>query len=234
MENKYALVTGASRGLGLELTRLLLEKEYSVAALIRKDNASTNELKKKYMEKLLTFTCDVTDEDGLRACAGKIAKVFPYLDILLNNAAINLDQPPKRLEELDFSIFETTYAVNSVAPLKVAKHFLPLLKKGNEKTLVSISSEAGSIGNAQRESEFAYCMSKAALNMGMKILHNYLKDEGIRILALHPGWIRSDMGGPHAEWTPAESAQKMLSYIQSPPDDPELIYLFSDGKPFAW
>jgi len=119
-------------------------------------------------------------------------------------------------------------------PGKLRKPFLPLLKKGNEKKLVSISSEAGSIGNTRRKSEFAYCMSKAALNMGMKILHNYLKDEGIRILALHPGWFRSDMGEPHAEWTPAESAQKMLSYIQSPPADPEVIYLFSDGKPFAW
>ena len=234
MENKYALVTGANRGLGLELTRLLLEEDYSVACLIRNDGASINELKEQYKEKLLTFTCDVTDEDGLRDCAGKIAKAFPSLDILLNNAAINLDQPPKRLEELDFSIFEKTYAVNSVAPLKVAKHFLPLLKKGNEKKLVAISSEAGSIGNTQRTSEFAYCMSKAALNMGMKLLHNYLKDDGIRILALHPGWFRSDMGGPHADWTPAESAQKMLSYIQSPPADPEAIYLFSDGKPFAW
>lgn len=77
MQNKYALVTGASRGLGLELTRLLLEKDYSVAALIRKDGASTNELKKQYKEKLLTFTCDATDEDRLRDCAGKIAKAFP-------------------------------------------------------------------------------------------------------------------------------------------------------------
>ena len=76
----------------------------------------------------------------------------------------------------------------------VIKNALPLLRKGRKKLIVNFSSEAGSIGTCGRQSEYSYCMSKAALNMASQILQNAVKAEGIKVLALHPGWFSSDMG----------------------------------------
>ena len=90
----------------------------------------------------------------------------------------------------------------------MGQQFLPLLEKSGLKLIINILSEAGSVADCRRENQFAYCMSKAALNMQSKILQNYLKPRGFKILAIHPGWIRTNMGGPQAP-LPAEGAAEV-------------------------
>jgi len=109
-----------------------------------------------------------------------------------------------------------------------------LLLENTRRLLVNISSEAGSIGSCWRKTEYGYCMSKAALNMASAILQNRYRDESVKVLALHPGWVRTDMGGREAPILPPESAKKLFALITKHwnPDDP--IYYDLDGQTMQW
>ena len=116
----------------------------------------------------------------------------------------------------------------------VLKYALPLIRKGKKKLIINVSSEAGSIQNAWRKSEYAYCMSKAALNMSSQILQNDLKDEGLKVVALHPGWFSSDMGGADAPITPVEAAKDAVNLIMKTFDLSDPVYLSPKGEEIAW
>jgi NAD(P)-dependent dehydrogenase (short-subunit alcohol dehydrogenase family) len=156
------------------------------------------------------------------------------LDIVLNNAAVNLERSGPLLEQVDFLIYLPTYQVNAIGPLMLVKYALPLLRKGNKKLIVNISSEAGSIGACGRTREYSYCMSKAALNMASRILQNALKEEGIKVLALHPGWFSSDMGGADAPITPWEAAEEIVKLVLNPPGLDGQIFVSPDGEALEW
>jgi NAD(P)-dependent dehydrogenase (short-subunit alcohol dehydrogenase family) len=226
------LITGANRGLGLAMTRRFLAAGHRVFAVVRGENEALKEMGKK--NGLLCFIGDVSDEPAVKRAFTEIGRRTKGLDILINNAAVHLDPQRLPLEKVDFSVYLPTFRVNSVAPLIVARYALPLLRKGNKRLLVNISSEAGSIRDAWRKSEYAYCMSKTALNMATRILQNGLKDEGIKVLALHPGWFRSDMGGKEAPITPDEAAAKVVEVILHPPDLNGPSFVDSDGKEMNW
>jgi len=140
------------------------------------------------------------------------------------------------LEDLDLADgnIERSMDVNAYGPLRVTQQFLPLLKKGQMKRLVFISSEAGSIGDCPRKTEFGYTMSKAALNMEVKLLNNYLHPRGFQVFAIHPGWIRTDMGGPRADISAEESAEAVyqLAVAERGKDSP--IFIERDGRVKAW
>jgi NAD(P)-dependent dehydrogenase (short-subunit alcohol dehydrogenase family) len=125
------------------------------------------------------------------------------VDLLINDAAIYLDEPFTEANEFDADMARRTFDVNAVGPLLMTKHFLALVLAGSGKKIVNISSEAGSISQNWRSREYAYCMSKAALNMQSVILQRRVKDDGVKVLAIQPGWMRTAMGGagcgPRAE-----------------------------------
>ena len=228
------LITGANRGLGLVLAESLLAGGHSIQALNRRDSPELLQLQEKYPQSLRLYSCDVTDETSIREALERVAGQTGALDILLNNAAVDLDKARMPLEQVDFSVYIPTFQANSVGPLMLAKYALPLLRKGLGKLIVNISSEAGSIGACWRRSEYSYCMSKAALNMGSRILQNALKEEGIKVLALHPGWFSSDMGGLEASITPAEAAEKIVRLILDPPGLEAPIFVDSNGEALEW
>src|SRR5262249_57807923 len=127
-----------------------------------------------------------------------------------------------------------TLDVNALGPLRVVQAFLPLLRAGRSPLLVNVSSEAGSIGPAGRDREFDYCMSKAALNMATRLLGNYLSG-AVRVLALHPGWLRTDMGGPHAALDPDAVAETVSERLLG--DDPapsSSLFIDHQGRPLPW
>jgi NAD(P)-dependent dehydrogenase (short-subunit alcohol dehydrogenase family) len=228
------LITGANRGLGLALTEQLLQAGHSVHALNRHDSPCIAELLEQYPTRLICYTCDVTDETSIQVALKEVAARTGSLDIVLNNAAVHLDQARLPLESVDFSVYLPAFQANTVGPLMVIKYALPLIRKGARKLIVNFSSEAGSIGSCWRKSEYSYCMTKAALNMGSRILHNYVKDEGIRVLALHPGWFTSDMGGANAPITPAQAAEPIVKLLFTPstPDAP--MFVDWNGHALEW
>jgi NAD(P)-dependent dehydrogenase (short-subunit alcohol dehydrogenase family) len=228
------LVTGANRGLGLALTEKLLAGGQYIYAINRRDSDELLQLQEKYPENLHRYSGNVTDEDSIRQALETIAGQAGALDIVLNNAAVHLDQARLPLEQVDFSVYLPAFQVNAVGPLMVVKYALPLLRQGQKKLIVNISSEAGSIGACWRKSEYSYCMTKAALNMSSRILQNDLKEEGIKVLALHPGWFSSDMGGVDAPITPSEAAEEIVKLVLNPPGLDGPIFVAPDGKAMEW
>jgi NAD(P)-dependent dehydrogenase (short-subunit alcohol dehydrogenase family) len=109
-----------------------------------------------------------------------------------------------------------------------------LLTAGRRKLIVNISSEAGSIGNCWRSAEFGYCMSKAALNMQSKILQNNLGPQGFKVLAIHPGWMQTDMGGAQADIHPDVSAQGIFELALKEWKPEDAIYMDYQGNVLPW
>jgi NAD(P)-dependent dehydrogenase (short-subunit alcohol dehydrogenase family) len=228
------LITGAGRGIGLELTKTFLQHEATVFALTERRREHLDVEAKKHKGRLHIILCDVSNEADVAAAAAEVMKLTSSLDILINNAAIMLDVREKDLPDIDFEAMKKTYDVNAVSPLRVVKHFIGLLLESTRRILVNISSEAGSIGNAWRKTEYGYCMSKAALNMASAILQNRYRDESVKVLALHPGWVRTDMGGREAPILPPESAKKLHALISRHWNPADPIYFDLDGTPMPW
>lgn len=229
------LITGANRGLGFALTKILIENGNIVFALYRSMSNGLKELKTKFNDNIILFRVNVTEENDIQAAFLKITNMTSSIDILINNAAIHLENHRPILEKTDFEAISQTFEVNSIAPLKVIKFFIPLVKNSQKKLIVNISSEAGSISNQTwRESEYGYCMSKAALNMMSKLLHNRYKKDGVKILAIHPGWFSSDMGGSEAPITPLEAANNIAKTILLDWKIDEQIFVNFDANPLNW
>jgi NAD(P)-dependent dehydrogenase (short-subunit alcohol dehydrogenase family) len=230
------LITGADRGLGFSLTAKFLREGFCVVAGKFTDDADLRHLANQFPETLTIVPLDVTDADSVRQGAASVARHAAALDILINNAGVHLEDTETVLEQLDLSDqhLQKTMEVNAFGPLRVTQQFLPLLEKGQRRLILNISSEAGGIADCHRQREYAYCMSKAALNMQSKILHNYLGPRGFTVLAIHPGWLQTAMGGPNADIHPDEAAKGIFELTTRDwgPGDP--IYMDYDGSARQW
>jgi NAD(P)-dependent dehydrogenase (short-subunit alcohol dehydrogenase family) len=234
-------VTGADRGLGLALTRKLLELGYTVFAG-RFDSSwiGLDELAESYMERLILLELNIADGESVRAAASKIAEHTDQLDFVVNNGAILGDIEAAITSELDYEQMLHVYNVNALGTLRVTQALLPLVMKGEKKLIVNISSEAGSVGECSwRTSWYAYGMSKAALNMQSAIVHNTIKGDGGQVLVLHPGWVKTYMEGHFnetAELTAEEAAAIILKRIdeQDQYRGEQPAYLGPDGQRLSW
>jgi NAD(P)-dependent dehydrogenase (short-subunit alcohol dehydrogenase family) len=226
-------ITGAARGLGLAMTRQLLEQGHLVSVLVRQESGGLSDLQASSGERLSIHVGDVTDEASIQEAFAEVAARFGHLDVIINDAVIYLDGSRPSIEDADLDICARTFEVNAVGPLRVVKHGLPLLRKGGRKLIVNVSSEAGSIGDCRRKTEYAYCMSKSALNMGTQLLQNHLAPEGIKLLALHPGWFNSSGKGP-APISAEEASVQVLATILAPHTLDEPTYVGPDGTALPW
>lgn len=233
--NKKILITGASRGLGFYLAQKFLEDGEIVFAGVR-DIHSENikALLNRFPDRLVPVTLEVTDTTSINGAAKTVGKYTDTLDTIINNAAVHNDSSFEILERANIDDCLSTYDVNSLGPLRIVKAFLPFIRKGNAAKVVSITSESGSIGNCRREKEFDYCMSKAALNMGTKLLANYLRKDNIIVLAIHPGWMRTDMGGANAIQDPYETACQLVELIGNINDTNSPIFIDNNGEEYPW
>lgn len=212
MEN--ILITGAGRGLGLDLTAEALERGYSVIAGVRNPDGQAEELSKlaaDYGEKLTVTRLDVTDEAGIAALAAELKEQGRTLGAIINNAAV-LTARNTQVEALDLQDMVTTMDINLYGPIRVVKHFLPLLTEADP-SIINISSEAGSITNAY-PGDYPYSISKTSLTMFSQQLHVYLQERGVHVLSVHPGWMHTDMGGEQAPTDPRQSARGVLDLIE--------------------
>lgn len=238
------LITGANRGLGFTLAEKSLQAGCRVFAGAQQLGEGLASLRARFPEKLAVVSLDVTSMASVRQAAHEVSEKVGSLDVLINNAGVHLEDKHTPLEELDLEDqhLQKSMEVNAFGPLRVTREFLPLLEKGDRKLIMNISSEAGSIGDCWRKQEFAYCMSKAALNMQTKILQNCLEPRGFKLLAVHPGWMRTDMGGQDADIDPSEAAEGILSLALKQWASNELqsdgpgdgIYLDYQGNRLRW
>lgn len=236
MKKQTVLIAGASRGLGLCFTQKYLEDGCLVLAGVRNpEDVRLKELVRRYPDTCILLPMDVTDTGTVEKAAVLAAKKTEHIDLIINNAGIHAESSFEVLEEADLDDCLMVYDVNAVGPLRVVKAFLPMLSGSENGLIVNISSESGSISNAGREKEFDYCMSKAALNMGTKLLDNYLCKRGIKVIAVHPGWMRTDMGGANAALDPYETACQLAElFAKVDRTNREVTFMDNTGKVFPW
>lgn len=224
--NRRVLITGASRGFGAALAASLVKRGHRVFAGVR-GSIDRPGVAGTAVE------LDVTSEESIRAACAAIASEVTALDLLVNNAAIRSATVMQPIEEIDFHDVARTLDTNSIGPLRVMKAFLPMLRRGNVPSIVNVSSEAGSLGQCWRDREFDYCMSKAALNMATVLVAKYLRG-AVRVVALHPGWLRTDMGGPNAALDPVAVAEDVAELIGDENRWPEHPFVDHQGKRLPW
>jgi NAD(P)-dependent dehydrogenase (short-subunit alcohol dehydrogenase family) len=217
------LITGGGRGLGLALAQAALATGFRVVAGERKRSTQLADLAVQHPEQLFRVALDVSSAESVRQASEQVRAELGSLDVLVNNAAILPLAVQGKLDTLDVELAREVLDVNTLGPLRVTQAFLPLLERGEQKMVVNISSEAGSIGDCWRSDNFPYCMSKAALNMQTALLANYLKPLGFRVFAVHPGWLRTDMGGQRADFHPNDAASALLSLIERRAKDAPLF-----------
>ncbi len=225
------LVTGANRGLGLALTKHGLEKGYQIFAGVRSLDEGTLkallELKAIYQSHLHILQVDVTDEQSVATAANSLTD--HCLDVIINNAAV-LEEREQTIEELDIEACMNSYDINTLGPMRVVKHFLPLLEKGTKQSIVNISSDAASLTHAY-SGDYPYGLSKVALNMFSEKLSRELKEKNIRVFAIHPGWMKTDMGGENAQLEPLEPANAIFRIIDQELEIPhEHVFIDYQGK----
>lgn len=208
------LITGANRGLGLEWARQYAETGWRVLATCRQPEAAheLQALARRFPE-LSLHRLDVTDAAQVRSLAGALRGVA--LDILLNNAGIYLEKYAEPvLGLLDYDGWARTCAVNTLGAVRVTEAFLDHVARSEWRLVVAIGSHMGSITDIAAPGSYYYRSSKAALNAAMKGLAQALRPRGIGVLILHPGWVRTRMGGPNAPLLPEESVLGMRASIE--------------------
>ena len=221
------LITGANRGVGLELARQCAERGDRVFAGCRSPErtAGLESIAAQHPGRVTILPLDVADEQSIAQCAASIAAETEAIDIIFNNAAIHGGD--EHLSQIKSRVLLEALHVNAVGAVLVAKQFLPLLVNGKNPKLVNISSEAGSISRMTHFRGYNYYASKAAMNMYTRSLAFDPETEGITVIALHPGWVRTDMGGPDAHLSVGESAAGILKVTAG-------LTLADNGKFYTW
>jgi NAD(P)-dependent dehydrogenase (short-subunit alcohol dehydrogenase family) len=204
------VITGANRGIGLELVRQFLARGDTVHAGVR-DPASAAELTalgQQHAGRLHVAACDVVDEASVRAFA---AGVRGPVHLLVNNAGMR--ERPDGLEDLDAEAVLRTFRVNALGPLLLTRALLPRLREARGAKVVSLGSNLGSIAENTSGDVYGYRMSKAALNMATRSLAQDLREDGILAVVISPGWVKTDMGGPEAPLSVTESTAGLVALL---------------------
>ncbi|HAZ12863.1 MAG: short-chain dehydrogenase [Bdellovibrionales bacterium GWA2_49_15] len=219
MTIKIALITGANKGLGLEMTRQLAQKGirvYMAGRDFNKVEAAAKDLKKLKLD-VVPILCDVTQSSQIKEAAAHIERQEGKLDILINNAGIMIDSGAwmeNNATTVPLEIMRKTYDTNVFGVIDVTQQFLPLLKKAPAARIVNLGSILGSLTlHAQPGSPIydakcmAYNSSKAALNAVTIHFAHALKDTKIKVNTAHPGWVKTDLGTEHAPMNVEDGAK---------------------------
>lgn len=220
---KIALVTGAYKGLGFEWCRQLGKIGYKVI-LTARNPASANtaaELLKHEGLDIYPMPLDVKNENQIEEIALWVFEHFGHIDLIVNNAGINpKDYADKTkmakafyLEALDANEMLDIIHINSIAPLLIVKHFKKLLIKSDHPVVVNISSWLGSVSNLTFGGHYGYVGSKNLLNILNKSMANELRQDKIICINVNPGWVKTDMGGQKAQFSPEQAVTNIITNI---------------------
>jgi NAD(P)-dependent dehydrogenase (short-subunit alcohol dehydrogenase family) len=227
------LITGANRGIGLELTRRYAEAGHRVLACCRAPERA-GALNGVAAAHPAIRVCGVEVGNGASVSALKRELGDVPLDILINNAGM-AGPPPQRqsLAEMDYDGWAETFAVNTMAPLRMLQTFRDNLAAGTRPRVVTITSQMGALA-LDMATMYAYCSSKAAVNKVMRLAAVELKAAGIAVAVIHPGWVRTEMGGPHAQISVEESAAGIVRVIEGLSIENTGCFMKWNGEPHPW
>ena len=227
------LITGANRGIGLELTGQYLADGWTVHACCRQpgDAEALQQLGKQYSQTLAIHHLDVTSEQSIGRLVGGLAD--QPIDVLLNNAGV-YGGSGNRLGDIDSEQWLQVFKVNAIAPLLMAQAFLNNVVNSDRKTIATISSKVGSIADNQGGGTYMYRSSKTAVNQAMKSLSIDTADMGVKAVVLHPGWVMTEMGGPNALIATEQSAAGLKSVLDNLTPQQSGRFINYDGSEIPW
>jgi NAD(P)-dependent dehydrogenase (short-subunit alcohol dehydrogenase family) len=186
-----------------------------------------------HADSLVPVRCDVADDASVAEARRTVGEETDGLEILINNAGIMGSH--EALASLDLGLVRRTFEVNTIGPIRVTRAFLDLLRAGDRpRRIVNMTSLMGSIDDNRSGDAYAYRMSKAALNMATRSMAVDLKGDGIVAVVLHPGWVRTAMGGPSARTPVEEAVESLVRTIEALDMDRSGGFYDRDGQPLPW
>lgn len=223
--DRIVLVTGANRGIGRAIAQRFLAAGWTVIAAVRGE--------KGVPDGAQVERCDLRDRASIDALAARVRARSGRIDVLINNAAIFEDADASaRADVLDAEVLRRTLDVNVVGTVALTVALLPLIPRGGR--VVNLASDLGQFGKpgGMTPTMVAYAISKAAVNAYTSALANALRERGIRVDSLHPGWVKTEMGGPHAQLEPEEGAERV--YRLATREGGETGRFWKDDAPAPW
>lgn len=222
---KTLLITGANRGIGLEFSKQYAAEGWRVLACSRNPSDEIEKLAARYHELVKPHVLDVS-EHGQIEQLGELLR-DESIDLLINNAGIYPDSGSQGFGHTDYGKWAQAFTVNTMATLRMAETFFEQISRSKLKTIATVSSKMGSISENSGGSDYLYRSSKAAVNMVVKSLAIDLNPHRIIAVVLHPGWVKTDMGGPNALISVEESVSGMRRVISG-------LKMTDSGKFFAY
>jgi NAD(P)-dependent dehydrogenase (short-subunit alcohol dehydrogenase family) len=234
-ERRVALVTGSNRGIGFETSRQLAKNGIHVIMTSRNEGHGQNAAQQLKAENLEVTFCslDVMKQESIDRAFAFVSNEFGRLDILINNAGVYLDESYETpLLNSSLDTIRDSLETNTYGPIRMIQKFAPLMKRQNAGRIVNVSSGMGQLSEMEGGSP-GYRISKTALNAVTRIVAAELKNANILVNSVCPGWVRTDMGGPEAELTPAQGAETLVWLATLPQGGPTGGF-FRNKKPIEW
>ena len=227
------LITGANRGIGLRLAESYARQGHRVIACCREPERATSlsRLAADTDGRLSVHPFNVVNESQRQGLVAALTGT--PVDVLINNAGIYPDKGVG-FGNLEPSGWLEGFYVNSIAPVLLAQSLLPNIAAGKRRLIASVSSKMGSLSDNTSGGSYAYRSSKAALNMAMLSLSHDLRERGIAVILLHPGWVQTDMGGTSAHISADESVSELRAVLDRAGIDDSGRFFDRDGSTIAW
>ncbi|MBX3640550.1 MAG: SDR family oxidoreductase [Nitrosomonas sp.] len=223
---KTVLITGANRGIGLEFARQYAEDDWRVLACTRNpDSVALKQLVLQFQGHVQVHALDVADHAQIEKLSHDLSA--ERIDVLINNAGVYPASRGDSFHQIDYAAWAYAFEVNTMAPLKMADAFYHQIARSDTKKIVTITSKMASISDNTSGGSYVYRSSKSAVNSVIKSLSIDLESKGVIVALLHPGWVRTEMGGPNALISAEKSVTGMRQVIA------DLIHTDS-GKFFAY
>ncbi len=228
---KKIVITGANRGIGLGLTKAFLTKNHKVIATTRNLNKSPDllRLRENFGETLDVVTLDVTNEHSISNFSKSIS--FESIDILVNNAGF-MEKKNPNFDSLDFAEVSKTIEINTFGPMKITQVLINKLLKSSNSKNVMITSKMGSITDNYGGGYYSYRISKTAINMFCRSIS--IDYPTITSMVLHPGWVKTDMGGPNAITSLKESSTGLMKVILEATKSSSGKFMDFKGNELPW
>lgn len=230
----HVVVVGANRGLGLEFCRQWLDRGHHVHAFARNPGAANelNALASEHSDRMSVGAMDVSDDASVQNAAKEVAANWGHVDVLVNNAGI-YGRKGSRLEDLESDEVIQVMQVNTLGPVRATRAMLPLLRMASEPRVANITSLMGSMTDNGSGGVWAYRMSKAALNMASRNMAHELAPK-VTVVTMHPGWVKTDMGGPAAPLECADAVSSMTDTIAGLTQNDSGRFIDREGATLPW
>ena len=230
---KNILITGANRGLGLGLVKKFLKNNEKVICTTRNISKSKELIlcKEKFNDNLEICELDLLDKDSPNILSNFLGN--ETIDLFINNAGV-IGHSAQHFKSVSLNHWLDVLKVNLIAPLLITQSIIKNIEKSSERKIYFISSKVGSIEDNKSGGMYIYRSSKTALNQVVKSLSIDLKPLGISVISLHPGWVRTEMGGPNALISVEESVNGMVDVISNTSIINSGQFINYDGTRLPW